>query len=98
LILSNPPYITETEMTALAPDVALFDPKIALTPGGDGLDAYREIAAQAKMYLTQTGAVIVEIGHLQAKAVTQIFQFYGFGNVTLIHDFDQKDRVIVAKL
>ena len=98
LILSNPPYITETEMTALAPDVALFDPKIALTPGGDGLDAYREIAAQAKMYLTQTGAVIVEIGHLQAKDVTQIFQFHGFGNVTVIQDFDQKDRVIVAKL
>ncbi|AMY68960.1 HemK family modification methylase [Frigidibacter mobilis] len=45
LIVSNPPYIAADEMAALDPEVRDWEPHLALTPGGDGLDAYRAIAA-----------------------------------------------------
>ncbi|MFM7333038.1 MAG: peptide chain release factor N(5)-glutamine methyltransferase, partial [Tabrizicola sp.] len=47
LIVSNPPYIAAAEMPALAPEVRDWEPHLALSPGGDGLDAYRAIAQGA---------------------------------------------------
>ncbi len=97
MILSNPPYISDTEMRHLSPDVAQFDPHIALTPGGDGLAPYRIIAQHANRYLKDDGVVIVEIGHTQAQDVTNIFRAAGFCNVLTHKDFEQKDRIIVAQ-
>ena len=48
LIISNPPYVSSGEIPALAPDVRLYDPVLALDGGNDGLEAYRVIAQQAK--------------------------------------------------
>ena len=44
LIVSNPPYVSEADYARLSPEVH-HEPKIAVTPGGDGLEAYRVIAA-----------------------------------------------------
>ena len=98
LILSNPPYISDAEMRDLAPEVLGYDPHIALTPGGDGFDPYRIIARHAPDVLTPQGAVIVEIGHAQAADVTQIFKGAGFSKLRVHTDFEQKDRVITAKM
>ena len=62
LIVSNPPYITDAEMATLAPEVRDWEPTIALTPGGDGLAAYRTITAAATEHLTKGGRLVVEIG------------------------------------
>ena len=96
LIISNPPYISERELDTLEPDVIHYDPRIALTPGGDGLDPYRIIAAQAQNYLSEQGRVIVEIGHLQGKDVSQLFLDAGFSGVRILQDLEGKDRSIVA--
>jgi len=98
LVLSNPPYISDAEMRDLAPEVLGYDPHIALTPGGDGLDPYRIIARHAPDVLTPHGAVIVEIGHAQAADVTQIFKCAGFSELRVHTDFEEKDRVITAKM
>ena len=45
LIVSNPPYISLTEMQDLSPEVREHEPRMALTDEGDGLGAYRHIAA-----------------------------------------------------
>ena len=97
LIISNPPYIAENEMDALERDVINFDPKIALTPGGDGLAPYRIIAGQAQNYLSENGRVILEIGYLQGNDVQNLFLNAGFVSVQVLQDLDGKDRVIVAK-
>ena len=55
LIVSNPPYIAAVEMPLLDPDVRDWEPHQALTDGGDGLGAYREIAAGAGDHLTAQG-------------------------------------------
>ncbi|MFN3845611.1 MAG: peptide chain release factor N(5)-glutamine methyltransferase [Paracoccaceae bacterium] len=97
LIVSNPPYIATDELVHLSPEVRLHEPQIALTPGGDGLDAYRQIARGAVARLLAGGRLIVEIGPTQAAAVTALFVTHGLQNSRCLCDFDGRDRVIVAQ-
>lgn len=78
LILSNPPYIPETILPKLAPEVRNFDPGTALAGGADGLAAYREIARGAGPFLAPEGFVIVEIGEGQTLEIEDIFKTCGF--------------------
>lgn len=96
LIVANPPYITGAEMATLAPEVRDWEPEIALTPGGDGLAAYRVISANAKAHLKQGGRLIVEIGPTQAKDVQALFHAAGFDGITCLQDFDGRDRVVIG--
>ena len=73
LIVSNPPYIAADEMPGLAPEVRDWEPHLALTPGGDGLDAYRAIARGAGARLMPGGRLLVEIGPTQGAAVAALF-------------------------
>lgn len=96
LIVSNPPYIAADEMPHLVPEVRDWEPHLALTPGGDGLDAYRAIAAQAPAHLVPHGRLIVEIGPTQGSAVQALFRAAGLDHVEIRKDFDSRDRVIRA--
>ena len=98
LIVANPPYIAMEEMAGLDRDVRDFDPHIALTPGGDGLDPYRVIAAAVGRHLSPDGRVIVEIGHQQAANVLQIFQDAGLSSLCCHPDLAGRDRVISARI
>lgn len=95
LIVSNPPYIAEAEMGGLAPEV-LREPRMALTPGGDGLDAYRAIARDAGAHLTPGGRLMVEIGPTQGAAVAGLMAAAGLQGIALHPDFDGRDRVVSA--
>ena len=97
LIVSNPPYIAESELPDLSPEVSCFDPRIALSPGKDGLAAYRVIAQNARNHLMPDGRIIVEIGSAQAAAVSEIFTQNGYHEIECLKDLDGKDRVIAAK-
>ena len=94
LIVSNPPYITADAMLTIAPDVRDWEPRMALTPEGDGLDAYREIARRVGQYLTPNGRIFVEIGWDQKQSVLDIFHEMGFSNSLCLRDLAGKDRVI----
>ena len=72
LIVSNPPYITEAELPALAPEVRDFEPRLALDGGVDGMEFYRKIAAGLARWLAPEGEVILEVGAGQAEAVEAI--------------------------
>lgn len=98
LILSNPPYIAESEMPDLSREVLGYDPHIALSPGGDGLDPYRTISRQAATHLKPGGRVLVEIGWAQGASVTALFREAGFQSVRCLPDLDGRDRVIVAEV
>ena len=62
LILSNPPYVN-AQSVALLPQEYLHEPELALGSGNDGLDATRNILANARVHLKPRGLLIVEIGH-----------------------------------
>jgi len=97
LIVSNPPYIAEAEMAGLAPDVLTWEPRMALTPGGDGLDAYRAIAAGVRPHLKPGGRLVVEIGPTQGAAVAGFFAAAGLLDVDVRPDFDGRDRIVTAR-
>lgn len=96
LILSNPPYIAEEEMAALSPEV-LREPRRALTPGGDGLAAYRAIAEAAPARLVPGGRLMVEIGPTQGTAVAALFAAQGLQEIRILPDLDGRDRVVTAR-
>jgi release factor glutamine methyltransferase len=97
LILSNPPYIAAAEMPDLAPEVRDFEPRMALTPGGDGLDAYRAIAAGARGHLAPGGRLVVEIGPTQGAAVAAMLAGAGLRDPRILPDMDGRDRVVSAQ-
>ena len=97
LIVSNPPYITQGEMAALAPEVRDHDPHLALTPGGDGLDAYRAIVKAAPDHLTPGGRLMVEIGASQGQAVSALMGAAGLTAIRVLPDLDGRDRVVEGR-
>jgi len=97
LIVSNPPYIAIQEMAGLSPDVRNWEPFIALTPGGDGLDAYRHISMRLSEFMTPDGVAIFEIGYAQGGAVQEIFRDAGFTQISLVQDINGLDRVVIVK-
>lgn len=72
LIVSNPPYVSEADMATLSPNVREHEPRVALTPGGDGLDFYRAMAADGPDWLVAGGSVLVEIGAGQGARVVEV--------------------------
>lgn len=97
LIVSNPPYIAAGEMACLAPEVRDHEPADALTDGGDGLSAYRAIAAGAPGHLEPRGRLIVEIGARQGPAVSAVFREAGLTDVEVHRDLDGRDRIVAAR-
>jgi release factor glutamine methyltransferase len=94
LIVSNPPYIETATLPTLAPEVADFDPPLALDGGPDGLAPYRIIAAQAPGWLNSGGRLMVEIGYNQAKPVSDLFAKAGFSAIAVHKDLAGLDRVV----
>lgn len=98
MIVSNPPYIPTDVIPTLMPEVAQFEPYIALDGKEDGLYFYKQILAQAKDYLNPNGMLLFEIGHDQGAAVSKLMEQAGFGEVTVIQDLARNDRVVFGKL
>jgi release factor glutamine methyltransferase len=96
LIVANPPYISQYEMEDLQPEVRLWEPLLALSPGGDGLASYRLIAARIGDFLTPNGVALFEIGHMQARTVSDIFRAAGFDNLGVLQDLGGQDRVVLV--
>ncbi|MGR3759116.1 peptide chain release factor N(5)-glutamine methyltransferase [Roseobacteraceae bacterium NS-SX3] len=97
LIVSNPPYIALDEMEGLSAEVRRHEPEMALTDGGDGLGAYRGIAAGVADHLAPRGRVLLEIGPTQGEAVTQLLRRAGLQDLRVIADLDGRDRVVCAR-
>jgi release factor glutamine methyltransferase len=95
-IISNPPYIAKGD-SDMNQDVIESEPHSALIAEDAGLAAIRQIAQQAVKYLKSGGYLLIEHGHRQAEAVTQIFQDAGFGDINVYKDLADKDRVTVGR-
>lgn len=89
LVLSNPPYIAadDPHLPAL-----VHEPRHALTPGGDGLDALRTIVAEAPSHLFAGGQLLVEHGFDQGPAVRALLAAAGFQAVGTRQDLAGHDR------
>ena len=89
LIVSNPPYIAGDDHHL---DALHHEPRLALTPGGDGLDSLREIVAGASAHLHDGRWLLLEHGHDQAGAVRALLAAAGLQDVSTRRDLGGNDR------
>jgi release factor glutamine methyltransferase len=72
MIVSNPPYVAEAALEGLQREVRDFEPRVALTPGGDGLRVIRRLLADAPARLQEGGHLLMEIGFDQHEAIGKL--------------------------
>jgi len=94
LVVSNPPYIASKDIATLQPEVAQFEPRLALDGGADGLDAYRIIVADLPRLLTPGGAFALEVGLGQADAVRALADAAGLSTGEPKRDLAGIPRVV----
>lgn len=97
-IVANPPYVPAGEAAALQPEVAAFEPRVALFGGPDGLDIVRAVVAQAVTRLAPDGVLICEFGFGQADAVAGLVEAArGLVLVELRRDLQGIPRTLLAR-
>jgi len=95
VIVSNPPYISYSDLDSLSDTVKNFDPHLALFSEEDGLYSYRTIIAGAKQVLRPHGLLAFEIGHNQQEAVTALISSaFPDATVETKQDMFGRDRMV----
>lgn len=98
LIVSNPPYVVRSAMDGLPPEIAWYEPRVALDGDADGLRCYRAIIGQAHLHLQPGGALMLEIGYDQRQAVLRIAEQSGaYESFRCIQDYGNHDRVLTMR-
>lgn len=97
LIVSNPPYVSEAEYECLPAEIRMWEPKNALTLGGDGTLGYRRIARGASRHLSDRARLMVEISPQLLKRATRIFAECGLHAERVAKDLDGQDRVVILR-
>jgi release factor glutamine methyltransferase len=95
LVVSNPPYIPESDAPSLQTEVRDHEPAIALYGGTDGFDVYRRLIPEAGRLLKPGGWLVLEIGHQSGDAVRSMLQ--NWHHVDVVADLAKLPRVIVAQ-
>jgi release factor glutamine methyltransferase len=72
VIVSNPPYIPQSDSAMLQREVKDFEPHTALFGGTDGLEIVRRLLTDAPKYLQAKGYLLFEIGFTQSEAVKEM--------------------------
>ena len=99
IIVSNPPYITESEKKEMNSNVLDFEPPLALfVTDKDPLVFYKAIARRGKSLLKPGGKIFVEINERFGNELKQHFRNEGYSNVFIEKDINNKDRILMAEL
>ncbi len=96
-VVSNPPYVADTDRETLALEVREYEPDIALFAGPHGLDIYRRLTPLAYDAVIPGGYVLFEIGYGQAAAIAELFSTAGLNDIQFTQDLQGIDRVIIGQ-
>lgn len=95
VIVANLPYIADSEWSLVDDGVKLYEPAIALEGGPEGLDLIRLLLQQAPASLRPGGAIFLEIGWQQGRAVEQLARkILPTADITVFHDYADHDRIV----
>ena len=97
LVLSNPPYIPSRDIESLSPEVRDHDPRAALDGGPDGLAAYHSLVSLAARGLRPGAWLVLETGHDQREAVSELLVKHGFSAIASARDLGGHDRAVWAR-
>jgi release factor glutamine methyltransferase len=97
-IVSNPPYVSESEWKNLEPELKDHEPRKALVAGKDGLCLYRHIIRDASDWLMPDGCLVFEIGDTQANSITRFMESEEhYKDIEISNDLQGKERIIFAR-
>jgi release factor glutamine methyltransferase len=96
LIFANPPYVDDSDMAVLAPEVGQHEPHVALKGGPDGLAAYRSLAPQIAHGLRPGGRALIELGVGQSEPASAILAAAGLEVERVVPDLAGIPRCLVA--
>ena len=96
LIISNPPYINNVDLSRLDDDIKSHEPKLALSGGSNGFRYIKKVIIKSKKLLKINGKLIVEIGHKQKKQSIKILKENGFYINKVSKDLSDKERCIIS--
>jgi release factor glutamine methyltransferase len=94
-VLSNPPYVADRDVRALAPEIARYEPAEALLAGADGLTVLRRLIPAAAVRGARM--LVLEVGQGQAAAVGELVRAAGYPEVEVRRDLAGIERVVVGR-
>ncbi len=98
VIVSNPPYISESDWAGLEPEVRVFEPRMALVGGERGTEFHERLLHESREFLVPGGLLVMEMGAGQAPTVWQLAeQIGGYGGLRVIEDAAGIERVVMAQ-
>jgi release factor glutamine methyltransferase len=98
LIASNPPYVAEEDLAGLQREVREHEPRVALTPGGDGLSVIRRLVNDAPRFLKPRGHLIMEIGFNQHERVAALIDAHTWTLLDIHQDLQGIPRTVALRL
>jgi release factor glutamine methyltransferase len=96
-VVSNPPYVPETDRTSLSVEVREYEPGLALFAGADGLAVYRRLIPAAYDALVPSGWIVLEIGYGQQEAIRSLLAESKFMEIGFTADLQGIPRVAYAR-
>lgn len=97
IVVSNPPYVAESDRASLSVEVREFEPAQALFAGADGLAIYGRLIPQAFAALICGGFLVLEIGYGQEDAIRELLAQAGFAEISFTADLQGIPRVASAR-
>ncbi|MBN1588026.1 MAG: peptide chain release factor N(5)-glutamine methyltransferase [Pirellulales bacterium] len=98
LVVSNPPYVKESEWAELVPEVREHEPRAALVAGQRGTEVIERLLPQAAAYLKPAGHLLLEIGPMIHEAVCTLIEADpNFGSPVTTKDLARLPRIVQAK-
>ncbi|MEX0322400.1 MAG: peptide chain release factor N(5)-glutamine methyltransferase [Puniceicoccaceae bacterium] len=97
-IVSNPPYLTESEWAEAQPEVRDHEPKEALVAGDAGMADLKAIVSGAKAQLAEGGFIALEMGIDHGPAMQADAEACGYSEVEVVKDDHRRDRFLFAKI
>ena len=97
LIVSNPPYVTESALAGLQREVRDHEPLVALSPGSDGLSIIRRLLTDAPAFLKSNGHLLMEIGFDQGEKVRNLIDESVWSVLEVRPDLQCIPRIVVLR-
>jgi release factor glutamine methyltransferase len=98
VVVSNPPYVPQTDRATLPADVVGHEPPVALFGSDDGLAVIRRIVLEARAWLRKRGWLVLEVGDRQGAAVIDLLTDAGYRDAAVHRDLTGRERIAEARV